>query len=95
MEQLKLTRHAERRANQRGIRHDIIETMLDFGTSKIRYGSEVIYMDQAARTNLRNHIGRTQYAKVERLLDKVLVLSDDGVVVTCCQRTRPVRTRKN
>lgn len=95
MEQLKLTRHAERRANQRGIRHDIIETMLDFGNSKINHGCEVIYMDQAARANLRNRIGRTEYAKIERQLDKILVLSDDGVVVTCCQRTRPVRTRKN
>lgn len=95
MEQLKLTKHAERRANQRGIRHNIIETMLDFGTSKIRHGCEVIYMDQAARSSLRNCIGRTEYAKIERLLDKVLVLSDDGVVVTCCQRTRSVRTRKN
>lgn len=95
MEHLKLTKHAERRANQRGIRHEIIETMLDFGASKIRHGCEVIYMDQAARSSLRSSIGRVAYAKIERQLDKVLVLSEDGVVVTCCQRTLPVRTRKN
>jgi hypothetical protein len=95
MEHYKLTKHAERRANQRGIKHTTIETMLDFGASKISHGCEVIYMDQAARANLRNRIGITEYAKIERRLDKILVLSDDGVVVTCCQRTRSVRTRKN
>lgn len=95
MDQIKFTKHAERRANQRGIRHSVIENMLDFGKSKIRYGCEVIYMDQGARADLRNSIGRVAYAKIERALDKVLVLSDDGMLVTCGHRTRSVRTRTN
>lgn len=95
MDQIKFTKHAERRANQRGIRHNIIGTMLDFGKSIIRHGCEVIYMDQSARADLRNCIGRVEYAKIERALDKILVLSDDGTLVTCGHRTRSIRTRTN
>lgn len=95
MEPIKLTKHAERRANQRGIRRNVIETMIEFGKSKISGGCEVIYMDQTARAHLRNCIGKTSYAKIERALDKILVLSEDGHLVTCCHRNRSVRAMSN
>lgn len=87
-----LTTHAEARCNQRGIRQEAIRLLLDYGTSIMRHGSEVIYLDQRARARMRNDIGRTAYAKVERRLDFYVVVASDGPVITCVPRTRRIWT---
>ena len=86
-----LTRHAEQRSQQRGIRAEAMEVLLTHGASMIRHGCEVVYMDQSARRRARTALGRTGYAQIERALDAYLVVADDGVVVTCGHRTRKLR----
>lgn len=84
---LPLTLHAEARANQRGIRRDVIDLLLAFGTSApAQDGCECIYMDHAARRAARRELGRAGYAKVERALDAYLILGGNGWIVTCAHR---------
>ena len=86
-----LSRHAERRSQQRGIRAAAMEVLLTHGASTISNGREVVYMDQAARRRARAALGRTAYARLERALDAYLVVGDGGVVVTCAHRIRKLR----
>ena len=93
MEKVTLTAHAETRANQRGIRRETMAILLDYGVAKIRGGAEVIYMDQAARRKAREDLGEKVYARIERALDAYLVVAEDGRVMTCAHRRKPLRFR--
>lgn len=89
---LPLTVHAEARANQRGIRHNVIDLLLAFGArAPAESGCQYIYMDHAARRAARKDLGRVAYAKVERALDAYLILGDNGWIVTCAHRNARVR----
>ncbi len=81
-----LTRHAEARIRQRGIRSQVMDILLTYGASKIRHGAEIIFMDQASRRKAREALGRIAYAQLERALGTYLVLADDGTVLTCAHR---------
>ena len=83
-----LTRHAERRSQQRGIRAEAMEVLLAHGASTISHGRELVYMDQRARRRARAALGRTTYAQLERALDAYLVVGDDGMIVTCAHRLK-------
>lgn len=89
-EALSLTRHAEVRSNQRGIRIRTMDVLLTYGESRIRNGAEVIYMDRESRLRARDALGRTEYARLERALDAYLVLAD-GRVMSCAHRKRKLR----
>ena len=93
METVALTAHAETRANQRGIRRETMAILLDYGVAKIRGGAEVIYMDQATRRKAREDLGDKVYARIERALDAYLVVAEDGRVMTCAHRRKPLRFR--
>lgn len=90
MDRIAFSAHAERRSNQRGIRHNIVELLLDFGTSVInREGCEVIFMDKKARCAAKKALGK-KYAQLERALDAYLVVGSDGTLITCGHRTRRI-----
>lgn len=93
METVTLTAHAETRANQRGIRRETMAILLDYGVAKIRGGAEIIYMDQVARRKAREDLGDKVYARIERALDAYLVVAEDGRVMTCAHRRKPLRFR--
>lgn len=88
---IQFSRHAAMRANQRGIRRIHIDALMDFGTSNIRHGCEVIYMDKASRQRARRVLGRHAYARVEAAFGSYLVVANDGSIVTCAHRTRRFR----
>ena len=83
-----LTRHAEQRSQQRGIRAEAMEVLLTHGASTISHGCEVVFMDQQARRRARAALGRTGYAQIERALDAYLVVGHDGAIVTCAHRRK-------
>ncbi|KMK66006.1 DUF4258 domain-containing protein [Puniceibacterium sp. IMCC21224] len=87
----RLTRHAERRANQRGINRETIETLLAFGAAQQAHGAEKVFMNRAARTKAKKELGRAKYAQIERDLDAYLVV-DGETIVTVGHRTRAIRT---
>lgn len=84
---LELTRHAEARMSQRGIRKSDVELVLSLGTD-IGRGRFLLKKRSAAK-----EIGalKRQMARIERLAGKVLVI-EDGHLVTSYHQTIPVRT---
>lgn len=90
-EAVTLTRHAEMRSNQRGIRRETMAVLMDYGVWKVNHGAEVVLMDQAGRRKAREAMGREAYARIERALDAYLVVGEDGCVVTCAHRRGKLR----
>jgi hypothetical protein len=84
-----LTAHARARMQQRGIRPEALEALLDFG--RVRYlrerGREVVYFDKAARRRLLKE--NPQAAKeAEKLRRTYAILGSDGGVITVGHRYR-------
>lgn len=79
---LPVSRHAERRLQQRAIPVLMIHWLLAFG-SRVhgRDGCEILVLDRQARKQLRNYAGRLAMRRLRDFLDIYLVL-DDGIIVT-------------
>jgi hypothetical protein len=84
------TYHARTRMQQRGIRADAIEALLDYGrAAPVRNGCELVFFDKAARARLfRDNPAAVREA--ERLCRTYAVLGRNGVVVTVGHRYRRV-----
>ena len=87
------TRHAETRCQQRGIRGEVVETLLDFGRCRTRHGAEVYFMDRAARERARTVLGRRRYSQVADRLDAYVVVGEDGQVITAAKRLGRLKFR--
>ena len=84
------TEHARTRMQQRGIRADAIEALLDYGrAASASNGCELVFFDKAARARLfRDNPEAAKEA--ERLCRTYAVLGRNGVVVTVGHRYRRV-----
>jgi len=84
------TEHARTRMQQRGIRADTIEALLDYGrAAPASNGCELVFFDKAARARLfRDNPEAAKEA--ERLCRTYAVLGRNGVVVTVGHRYRRV-----
>ena len=82
---LPLMPHAEERANQRGIRDEVIELLLHYGREIVRSGRTLVFVDQAIRRRISDELGDKVYARVANGLDSYAVL-DGGRIVTVGHR---------
>jgi hypothetical protein len=81
-----LTRHAEIRCQQRGIRPDVVDTLLAYGRRERRHGADVCFMDRDAHRRAERDLGRETYARLSDRLRTYLVVGDDGQVITAAPR---------
>lgn len=86
------TRHAETRAQQRGIPPFIVDIVIENGHSARRRGADVYFLDQRDRKALRKKMGKLVYRRLEDLFDAYVVMGDDGRVITCGHRYRRIPT---
>jgi len=85
------TDHARARMQQRGIRPEALEALLDFGSARHLHskGREMVFFDKAARARLfRDNPDAAREA--ERLCRTYAVVGRDGTVVTVGHRYRRV-----
>jgi hypothetical protein len=88
---LTMTHHAQARLQQRGIPHNVIENLLDFGhEARSHNGSRIVYFDHRARQQLRRQFGTDSYKRIEPYLDAYAVVADTGEVITVGHRTRRI-----
>ena len=80
------SRHAEIRCHQRGIRPEIVDTLMTFGRRRRRHGAEVCFMDRDGRRRAEEFLGRRDFARIADRLDTYLVIADDGLIVTAAHR---------
>lgn len=87
---LTLSRHAEMRCQQRGIRAEIVDILLAYGRRRFSHGAEVYFMDKRARARARAELGRA-YARIADRLDTYVVVAEDGRLITAAKRLRRMR----
>ena len=83
-----LTPHARTRMQQRGIRPEMLEALLDYGREvHVPGGRGLVFFDKRARARLAR-AGLVRDAQAERLCKSYAVLSSDGIVITVGHRYR-------
>jgi hypothetical protein len=86
-----LTQHAVTRMQQRGIKFQTVEMLLQCGAKEHDHrGATVLYFDKQARQRLYDQYGAEQLKKIDRQLDTYAVIAGSGAVVTVGHRTRRI-----
>ncbi|MBX6370198.1 MAG: DUF4258 domain-containing protein [Rhodospirillales bacterium] len=88
---LAFTAHAQARCQQRGIRREAIERILDHGCAARVCGADSYFLDKMGRRRLRQDLGAHGFRAIERWLNAYVVVADDGQIITVAQRTRRLR----
>ena len=84
-----ITRHAQARMQQRAIRADALEHLLEFGREAFdHHGGVVLYFDKAARRRLSRAAPAAK--DLERLARCYAVISTGGEVITVGHRQRRI-----
>ena len=88
---LSLTSHAAARMQQRGIRAQALEALLDFGRERhIHFrGREIVYFDKKARARLAKE-NAAAAREAERFSRTYAILGSDGTVITVGHRFRRI-----
>ncbi len=87
----RLTLHACRRMQQRGIPRRVIEYVLAYGrVSHDHHGGRVVWLDKRARARLRHEEGRAVFSTLDKHLNAYVVMNMDGVVMTVGHRYRRI-----
>jgi hypothetical protein len=86
-----LTRHAEVRCQQRGIRPEVIATLLEYGRRERRRGAEICFMDRSTRQRAHRELGHDAYTRLVDHLDRYLVVADDGHIITAAHRLKRLK----
>jgi hypothetical protein len=75
---------------QRGIRAEALEALLDFGrTAHVDCGREIVYFDKAARARLARQ-NPVVANEAERFRRTYAILASDGAVITVGHRYRRI-----
>jgi hypothetical protein len=88
-----LTKHAKKRAQQRGIPPAILRWLHEFGATKHSHLGLKRFFDGAARKRLAKALGREVVDRLGDLLNCFLVETTEGVVITTGHRTARIRRR--
>ena len=84
-----LTRHAQTRMQQRAIRPEVLERLLEFGREAFDHnGGVMLYFDKAARRRL-NRVAPGD-KDLERLARCYAILSTNGDILTVGHRFRKI-----
>lgn len=91
-----LTAHAEARAQQRGIRSDILEVLISHGHREYDHRHcEIVIFDRKAIERIKRIEGAAAAHLASDHRDIYAVLGDDGAVVTTGHRFRRVLRNKS
>lgn len=85
-----LTRHARARMQQRGIRPDVLEALLDFGHEiPAGDGCGLLFFDKRSRARLAR-ANAVAAAEAERICKSYAIVGSDGTVITVGHRYRRI-----
>lgn len=86
---MNLTRHAQRRCQQRAISHWVVDLLMQFGRSEpAGSGARKVFMDKAGRRRLHAYAGQMANVMEEHLNVYAVIGSDDQVITVAhrCKR---------
>lgn len=86
-----LTPHARARMQQRGIRPEVVEALLDFGCVRHLHqgGREILFFDKKARARL-TRANPEAAREAEKLTRTYAIMGSNGVVITVGHRYRRI-----
>jgi len=83
-----VSRHARARMQQRGIRPEALEALLDYGREvRAGRGRELIFFDKRARVQLARAVAAPA---ADRVCKSYAIVASDGTVITVGHRTRRI-----
>jgi len=82
------TAHFEARLRQRGVRKEVVDAILEYGSSHRVRGAESYCMDKRARAKARKALGKKAYARLESRMNIYIIASDRGSLLTVAHRLR-------
>ena len=87
-----VTAHARARMQQRGIRSDVLEALLAFGSERHLRGQrcDIVFFDKKAKKRLAK-AAPDAAREAEKFIRTYAILGSDGTVVTVGHRFRRVR----
>ena len=92
--ELLLTDHARIRMQQRGVRREVVDLLLQFGSRAYDgRGAQIRYFDGRACKRIRNAMGDETLRRCHDRLDSYAVVANDGQIVTVGHRYRRRRRR--
>jgi hypothetical protein len=86
-----LTDHARARMQQRGIRPEVVEALLGFGSVRHlhNHGCEIVFFDKKAKARLAR-VSPQAAREAEKLTCTYAIMGSNGVVITVGHRYRRV-----
>ena len=84
--------HAAVRCQQRGIRQELVDLIIQFGDRRWVRGAHSYTLNRKASRELRAYVGEQKYRKIERKLKTAyVVVSPEGTLVTAGIRYDRIR----
>lgn len=88
---MSLTRHAQKRLQQRGIPESLVDVLIDFGhTSKTSKGCEIVFLTERDKRQIAGSLAQQNVCS--RVGNTYLVLDPCGNVVTAGHRYRRIKS---
>lgn len=86
-----ITANARVRLQQRGISHDVLRYLVEFGQAMYDHkGARVLYLNKRSRERIRRAAGADVFKGLESAMNVYAVMGRDGNVVTVGHRTQRV-----
>lgn len=88
---MKVSEHAGIRLQQRGIPPLVVDLLLTYGAEARAIRCTRYFFDKPARRRVAKAVGKQVMRRIEDMLDAMIVVGDDGTVVTAGHRTERIR----
>lgn len=88
---IKVSEHAGIRIQQRGIPPLVVDLLLTYGAEARAVRCTRYFFDKPARRRVAKAVGKQVMRRIEDLMNAMIVVGDDGTVVTAGHRTERIR----
>ena len=82
----RLSKHAQKRSQQRSIPREVIELILRYGKRRYHRGANIHLMDKTSIRRARTQMG-VSYKQLEEKMRKCYIVMDEDRVITVAHRT--------
>lgn len=79
---MRISKHALTRSQQRGIPESVTDLILEYGEPTIAVGNAMKYEVSGKTINSLQRKVKLLINEIERMKNKVVVVSDDGIIIT-------------
>lgn len=86
-----VSNHARIRCRQRGIPPLVVDLLMTYGAEARAVRCTRYFFDKLSRRRLAKAVGKREMRRIEGMLDAMVIVGDDGTVVTAGHRNKRIR----